>query len=63
MDIFQIRVSNGETTLISEADLRDLSNPDADRFVTVQPLNADGTPAGSPFIMNPDHVIYAVKYA
>ena len=62
MDLFQIRVSNGETTLISEADLRQLSDRDADRFVAIQPLNADGTPVGSPFIMNPNHVVYAVKY-
>lgn len=62
MDLFQIRVSNGETTLISEADLRQLSARYGDRFVPVQPLNADGSAAGSQFIMNPDHVIYAVKY-
>jgi hypothetical protein len=62
MDLYQIRVSNGEFTLISEADLRELSRPYGERFVSIQPLNADGSPAGGHFMVNPDHVVHAVKY-
>jgi len=62
MQLYQIRVSNGETTLISEADVRQLSDRYAERFVTIQPLNADGSAAASKFSVNPNHVIYVVEY-